>query len=325
MKVAFLNFYGGLVDRGVETYVHEVSTGLTSLGHEVTVYQNGKSRTPTTYPVEYLPSLYLLPEFKSAPDIIIPTNGRMQAVVTRIWASLHRKKYVSVGQSGLGADDKLNLLTFPDVFIGLTDYQCSWARKFNPLIRSAQIPNGVDILKFSPQVPGMKFGLPSPVVLSTSALEPIKRLDLLINAVAKTQLSLCLVGNGSLKTELATLGQKLLGENRFRMLTVPRSEIPSVYTGADVFAFPTSPWESFGIVMLEALASNIPVVAASDPIRQEILGDAGILVDPTDPDKFAAALIQATSASWDNKLISRAAEFSWDKIVKRYDLLFARL
>lgn len=325
MKVAFLNFYGGLVDRGVETYVHEVSTGLTSLGHEVTVYQNGKSRIPTTYAVEYLPSLYLLPPFKIPPDIIVPTNGRMQAVLTRIWTSLHRKKYVCVGQSGLGADDKLNLLTFPDVFVGLTEYQCSWARKFNPLIRTAQIANGVDISKFSPQVDGMKLGLSSPVVLSTSALEPIKRLDLLIKAVAKTQLSLCLVGNGSLKTDLTALGEQLLGEARFRVLSLPRQEIPSVYASADVFAFPTSPWESFGIVMLEALASNLPVVAAADPIRQEILGDAGILVDPTDADKFAAALTQAISTDWGDKLISRAALFSWDKIVQRYDKLFSRL
>jgi glycosyltransferase involved in cell wall biosynthesis len=325
MKIAFLSFYSGLVDRGVETYVHEVATRLTDLGDEVTVYQNGKSRQQTNYPVVYLPSLYLIPPFETSPDIIIPTNGRVQAVASRIWSVLHRKKYLSIGQSGLGADDKLNLFTFPDVFIGLTDYQCEWARKINPLIKTVRIGNGVDLKKFSPQTAGQKFGLPSPVVLNVSALEPIKRLDLLINAVAKTDFSLCLVGTGSLKDELAAQGEKLLGSARFRLLSLPHDQIPSAYTGADIFAYTTSPWESFGIVMLEALASNRPVVATDDPIRKEILGDAGILADPANPEKFAAALKQAVAANWGDKPQKRAQEFSWDKIANRYHELFTKL
>jgi glycosyltransferase involved in cell wall biosynthesis len=325
MKIAFLSFYSGLVDRGVETYVHEVATGLTNLGDETVVYQNGKPRTSTNYQIQYLPSLYLVPPFETLPDVIIPTNGRLQAVASRIWSVLHRKKCLSIGQSGLGADDKLNLFTFPDVFIGLTDYQCAWARKINPLVKTARISNGVDLSKFSPSIPGQKFGLPSPVVLSVSALEPIKRLDLLINAVAKTSLSLCLVGSGSLKEELSAQGLKMLGSDRFRLITLSHDQIPSAYTAADIFAYTTSPWESFGIVMLEALASNKPVVATDDPIRREILGDAGLFADPADADKFAAALKQAATTDWGEKPRNRAMEFGWDKIAARYHELFTKL
>jgi glycosyltransferase involved in cell wall biosynthesis len=325
MKIAFLSFYGGLNERGVETYVEEISTRLVNLGHDVTVYQNGASRKKTNYRVAYLPSLFLLPPFDSDPDVLIPTNGRLQSVTARAWSLWHRKKYLAVGQSGLGADDKLNLFTFPDVFIGLTDYQCRWARQVNSLVRTARISNGVNTQKFSPDVTPFAFNLPKPLVLSVAAFESIKRLDLLIAAVAKTPFSLALVGRGSLQTELDQLGQRLLGPGRFRILSLPQDQLPAAYTAADVFAYPTSPWESFGIVMLEALSANRPVVATADPIRQEILDTAGLTADPASPDAFAAALQSAVKTDWGDRPRTRAGQFTWDEAASRYHTLLSKL
>ena len=62
-----------------------------------------------------------------------------------MWCLFHGAKLIISGQAGLGWDDKLNLWVFPDVFVGLTEYQCRWARKVNPFVKVIKIPNGVDL------------------------------------------------------------------------------------------------------------------------------------------------------------------------------------
>jgi len=98
--------------------------------------------------------------------------------------------------------------------------------------------------------------------------------------------------------------------------------MPFVYTACDLFSYPTSPWESFGIAMLEAMASGLPVVATDDPIRREIVGNAGLFVDPTDSAAYARVLEKALNTNWGDKPRHQAAKFSWDKIVALYDLCF---
>src|SRR3989344_3086231 len=123
MKIAFLCQKYGLVDRGVETFVSELSHLLKPFGHEVIIYKNIFSVVdPQT-------------------QIVITTNGRLDAVISKLWCVLHGAKLIIPGQSGFGWDDKLNLWIFPDVFVGLTDYQCAWARKINPFVRVIKIPN----------------------------------------------------------------------------------------------------------------------------------------------------------------------------------------
>ncbi len=269
MKV-FLSFFNGLSNRGAETFVHELASGL-SRDFRVSVYQNGKPDSSLPYEVKFLPSLYSLPRFEPYPDIIIPVNGRMQSVLTRIWALTHNAKVIISGQSGIGFDDRLNLLTFPDAFVGFTDYQCSWAGKANPLVKIVKIPDGVNLEKFNPGVPPQKIDLPRPIIMYTAALEKIKRCDLLIEAVSLTQASLLIVGKGSLEDSISALGQQKLGSKRFQIISVPYTQMPEIYTACDLYAYPTSPWESFGLSILEAMATDLPVVATDDPIRREIV------------------------------------------------------
>ncbi len=98
-----------------------------------------------------------------------------------------------------------------------------------------------------------------------------------------------------------------------------------MYRSADLFTFSTVPWESFGIVLVEAMASGLPVVATDDPIRREIVGDAGLFVDPIDTDAYAAAIQKALDTDWGNKPRLQAEKFSWDKIAKQYETLFNSL
>jgi glycosyltransferase involved in cell wall biosynthesis len=95
------------------------------------------------------------------------------------------------------------------------------------------------------------------------------------------------------------------------------SEIQSLYEEADVFVYP-SLYEGFGLPVLEAMASGCPVIASNVSSLPEMVGDAGLLVDPRDVE----ALAQAMSTVLENdelkrqmsrKGIAQAQKFSWEK------------
>lgn len=350
MKIAFLSFYSGVVARGVETYVHELSNRLVGLGNDVTVFQNGDKLPGTKYRAisidtkvdwnkkgSYISFINyyalrvkeftgsVLEQIDDNTDIIFPTNGQWQSTLCSLWAKHHQRKIVISGQSGPGFDDRINLLTFPNVFVSLTNPQRKWAKVANPFVRGEVIPNGVDINVFNSKIKPFDFGLPKPIILCVAAFDFWKRQDLAIKAVSKLgKASLVLVGKGSREKRLMALGEKLL-PGRFKIISFPHHEMPKVYAGADLFTYPTVSWESFGIVMAEAMATNLPVVANNDPIRREIVGDAGILADPTNTSEYAAALEKALRTNWGEKPRKQAEKFSWDEIAKKYEDLFNSL
>jgi len=291
MKVAFLSKYSGISNRGAETYVQELSTRLKELNLDVQV----------------------CPALSGNPDVVIPVNGRLQAIEASIWAKTHGAKVIISGQSGPGWDDRLNLFTFPNTFVALTDFQQQWAKTANPLVKTVVIPNGVDLQKFNPSVKSINIDLPHPIVLCVAALEPIKRQELLIRAVSKTKASLLLVGKGSLEPKLKYLCDQLL-PGRYAIKSYSFADMPHVYTACDIFVYPTSPWESFGIAMLEAMASGLPVVATDDPIRREIAGPDSVYVNPGEIDSFAQALLSDLK----KPSLRYIQNFSWDVIADKY-------
>lgn len=325
MKIAFLSFYSGNVNRGGETFVHNLANNLVAIGHEIIVYQNGSKLPASVYKVQNLKSLFSLPKIDSDVEILFPTNGRIQAVLSKLWCLVNNKKIVISGQSGSGRDDRFNLWMFPNAFVGLSHYQTLWAKKANPFVKTATIPNGVDLKKFSLKISPEKFNLPRPIILCVSALITSKRLDLVIRATAKLNRgSLLLVGSGDEQNRLQKLGDKLLPD-RFKIISVTHEEMPSIYKSADLFTFATVPWESFGIVLVEAMATGLPVVCSNDPIRREIVGEAGLLVDPENTQEYAAALQKALDTNWGDLPRKQAEKFSWDKIAKQYDQIFRNI
>lgn len=136
--------------------------------------------------------------------------------------------------------------------------------------------------------------------------------------------SLVISGKGESKEKLEKLGiEKLPG--RFQIINLPHDEMPSLYHSADLFTFATSPWESFGIVLVEAMASGLPIVASDDSIRREIVGDAGIFIDPTETDAYAQAIERALQIDWKDKSKNQAEKFGWDTIALKYEKLFKSL
>jgi glycosyltransferase involved in cell wall biosynthesis len=306
MKIAILNKYQDKVLRGAETYVLELSKRL-SKNHSVDVVSK----------INYLDLL------KNKYDIVIPTNGRWQVLIVRLITWLTNSKMVVSGQSGIGLDDRINLYCFPNVFITLTDYQKNWARKINPFVKVAKIPNGVDLSEFNSQLTahGSLF-----TVLSVGAFTKEKRHNLTIDAVAKMKNAKLTIlgGGGELKEEIKKYGKEKLGD-KFEIKTVDYKDRYKEFEKASVFAFPTVSWESFGIVLVEAMASGLPVVATDDPIRREIVGDVGIFVDPTNTDEYALSLEKALNTDWGDKPRKQAEKFSWDKIAEEYEKLFNTL
>lgn len=356
MKIAFLSFYSGQINRGVETVVRELADRL-SKNNEVIVFQSAQNKFKSLYEVkvvatsinwnikdkttsiarrlfmDYWSLKIALFTLKALPliwrerfDIIITLNGGWQPAFIRLLTWLRGGKLVISGQTGIGWDEKNNLMSFPDCYVGLSSKSENWAKHFNPLIKTVVIPNGVDLEKFDTEGQSYKVDLKKPIVLSVGAFTKQKRMDLVIRAVAKLDnVSLLMVGGGGeLKDKIYDLGIKNLG-GRFGMISVPYDKMPDIYRCADVFTLPSASSEAFGNVLVEAMASNLPVVATDDPIRKEIIGDAGILVDPTNTEEYTKALRKALDADWGENPRRRAEKFSWDEIVKDYEELFKEL
>jgi glycosyltransferase involved in cell wall biosynthesis len=97
---------------------------------------------------------------------------------------------------------------------------------------------------------------------------------------------------------------------------IPEEELPTLYSAAEAFAFP-SHYEGFGLPVLEAMACGTPVVASRASSLPEVVGDAGMQVDPDDSERLASALeLLALNpemrADFRERGIARAAGFTWD-------------
>lgn len=304
MKIAFLNKYQDKVNRGAETYVSELSKRL-SKKHQVDVVSN----------ISYLKLLL------SRYDVIVPTNGRFQVFLTRLITWLTGSKMIVSGQSGIGLDDRLNVYAFPDVFIALSTKALNWAKKINPFVKSVYIPNGVDLSKFRSSVNRNK----NKVVLSVGAFTEQKRHNLVIDAVSLIKDASLIVagGGGDMKDEIVQKGLSKLGASKFKIITTTNEKMPEVYNSASVFTLASKTSESFGIVIVEAMASGLPVVVTNDPIRKEIVGDAGIFVNPESPVEYSKAIQTALNFNWGNKPRKQAEKFDWDLIADEYEKLLS--
>ncbi len=102
---------------------------------------------------------------------------------------------------------------------------------------------------------------------------------------------------------------------------VADEDLPALYSLASLFAFP-SHYEGFGIPVLEAMACGTPVVCANNSSLPEIAGDAALLIEATDTEALANAMLQLViDTSLREKLIQRgyeqARKFRWEEAARR--------
>ncbi len=308
MKIVFLSRYQNQIERGVESFVKELTNRL-SQNHTVDIL-SGKDADSLSQVI------------RGCYDIVIPLNGRWQSLKMSLGRLIGRYKLVISGHSGIGRDDIWNILVRPNVFVALTENMQQWAKKWALGVKIIKIPNGIDLDKFSPTGQSIDFDLPKPIILSVGALVWYKHHERVIKAAAKLdKASVVIVGEGPEKNALKELGKQLLGD-RFRIFNFKYQDMPKVYRSVDLFTLPSWDREAFGIVYLEALASGLGVVAPNDLSRKEIIGEAGILVNTENIDEYSKAIEQGLKIDWQKKARAQAEKFSWDKIADQYVKLF---
>jgi glycosyltransferase involved in cell wall biosynthesis len=124
-------------------------------------------------------------------------------------------------------------------------------------------------------------------------------------------------GTDDLRPRIAALGR----QGRVRALGyVPEALRPSLLCGARVFVYP-SLYEGFGLPPLEAMACGTPVITSNVSALPETVGDAALLVDPTDVDALATAIRrlwrdEALRADLQARGLTRARDFSWERTAR---------
>ena len=131
-------------------------------------------------------------------------------------------------------------------------------------------------------------------VLMVARLDPIKDQSTLLRAFAAARApgwQLQLVGEGPDRPRLEALASEL-GLDPAQVFLGRRSDIPELLGQADLFAFSTTPAEGFGIVLIEAMAAGLPIIASDVPACREVLreGAAGELLPPGDVVAWAECL-----------------------------------
>lgn len=347
MKILFLNIYQGVVYRGAENFVKEVALRL-SKKQQVDILsakgriseEKARTQTPFTFCGKILYKFYLdshsrrvlvftlscLPKvLKGNYDWIIPVDGGWQVLILKALQGIGKYKILVSGQAGIGRDDLRNLRLRPDVFVALTSRAEEWAREVAPKVKVVHIPNGVDLEKFNPKVRPAKIPLEKPIIICVAGLNPYKRVDLTIQAIAELEGgSFLLLGDGPEREKIDGLGKLLLGQKRFLRTTVPYEKMPVYYTAADLFTLVSESSEAFGSAYIEAMASGLPVVATDDQMRREIVGEAGLFVDPKNLDAYAQALDKALKTNFGDKPQNQAQKFSWDKIASQYEKIMVK-
>jgi glycosyltransferase involved in cell wall biosynthesis len=167
----------------------------------------------------------------------------------------------------------------------------------------------------------------APYLLFVGTLQPRKNLGMLIDAFARLLDAwdgadgpaprLALGGKkGWLYDTLFAQVERLGLTDRVRFLGyVPDADLPPLISGAAAVVLP-SLFEGFGLPALEALACGAPLLAANATSLPEVTGDAALLLDPHDPDAWAAAMRRALRdpdlrADLARRGPARAAQFTW--------------
>jgi len=205
------------------------------------------------------------------------------------------------------------------------------------------IPNGVDLSIFNTDVDGSamrtKLGLKNEPLIAT-AIRLVKRKGPghLVNAFSKVlkaipNAKLAIAGGGTEAANLRTQIKKLGVERSVFMLgRLPREQVAELMAAANVFVLP-SMFESFGLVLLEAMAVGTPVVCTRTQGALEVLedGEEGLVVPLADVDALAEAIARVLN---DRQLAARLRtnglkkvreRFSWEETAKRTLALYEKV
>jgi glycosyltransferase involved in cell wall biosynthesis len=199
-----------------------------------------------------------------------------------------------------------------------------WARV--PREKIDVIPNAIDLDAFAgltsnPRTDGVKR------IGFIGRLDPIKRVPLLVASLAElpAEWRLDIFGEGQ---ERSTIERAIAGRSLQDRVTLhgPIDRPQSALSQIDVLVLPSLA-EGFGLVLIEAMAAGVPVVAANVAGIRDVVrdGENGLLVDPTDPHALAAAIVRATTDQRArlvaNGRVAARDRYGWSNVLAAYQRL----
>jgi glycosyltransferase involved in cell wall biosynthesis len=187
------------------------------------------------------------------------------------------------------------------------------------------VPFGVDTKRFSPgETPKARELRQSwgsnRIVLFVGRLRPYKGLPYLLQALQSVDATLVVVGNGPERERVVRLAGELLSDRFVLVPGVHDEDLPDYYRAADVFALPsTTPAETFGLSVLEAMACGLPVVTTEVGTATSVVnvdGETGFVVPPANSAQLAHSISTLLN---DEEHYARLAEASRRRVVEHYD------
>jgi glycosyltransferase involved in cell wall biosynthesis len=172
-----------------------------------------------------------------------------------------------------------------------------------------------------------------PFILSIGTLQPRKNYRRLIQAFAQIDPPIKLViagGKGWQCDEIfAEVEQQKLQDRVIFPGFIAEADLPALYNAATLFIYP-SLCEGFGLPALEAMACGAPVIASNQSSLPEVVGEAGLLVDPQDVDAMAKAMAHLLkNGDLRQKLsaagLKQAAKFTWPEMGQKLLALYKRV
>jgi glycosyltransferase involved in cell wall biosynthesis len=207
-----------------------------------------------------------------------------------------------------------------------------------------EMPNGVDVETFTPgpDAEGVRerLGIPDDGVVAAfvatlDRAHHFKRVDVAIDAIARAadeRLHLVVAGGGELLAGFRAQAGAAGVAHRVHFLgSVPHARLPGVLRASDLILLTTEPPESFGIVLIEAMACGLPAVATEYPGVRAVVepGVNGVLAPPGDAAAVAAALRsvaemgpEARGRLGEAGREKAVREWSWPRLVERMDAAY---
>jgi len=340
MLIAILSPYYGIVHRGAEQHAEKVKKSFEELGHNVYILSIDKKKYNKTWEDNVTNSLigsafkkyigiepsisqmsYVRQLFKSDIEVydLLWSNGEyFTASFCKSVRDYYDIPFVVTSHSNKSALLKSIAHLEPDLYAVLTPQHLEYLKGMKGNIKC--IPLGADTEMFKPERQKRESFFEHPIFLSTAALLPAKRIDLVINAISKLDKgTLMFTGTGPQYNKLIELAEKKLGSHRYVYLgDVDRKTLPAIYNSCDYYVN-ASKSEGLSISIYEAMACNLPVIYHKDETRDWQVGPGGIGVDTTNEKEFVDVLKHIKDNNFNNWPRYQAEKYNWNNSVKMYD------
>jgi glycosyltransferase involved in cell wall biosynthesis len=164
-----------------------------------------------------------------------------------------------------------------------------------------------------------RYGLPDSFLLFVGCIEPRKNVRGLIRAYRDLPETICrdvpLVLAGPFGWEQEDVRPLLAGKNIRYLGYVPERDLPGLFRAAEAFVYP-SLYEGFGLPVAQAMAVGVPVITSNRSSLPEVVGDAGLIVDPLEVSGLAEAMLRILTCrelavDLGKRGRSRARRFHW--------------